>query len=147
MTRLSGPVPRLHSGDRLTRAEFERRFRATPGLEKAELIAGVTYVASPVRHDFHGRPHATVSAWLGYYCDATPGLDQGADSSLRLPGDNEPQPDCLLRLPREFGGRSTVDAEGYLVGAPELIAEVAASTASYDLHDKLELYRDSGVQE
>jgi Uma2 family endonuclease len=32
-------------------------------------------------------------------------------------------------------------------GAPELIVEIAASSASYDLHDKLNAYRRNGVQE
>jgi Uma2 family endonuclease len=32
-------------------------------------------------------------------------------------------------------------------GAPELIVEIAASSASYDLHDKLRVYRRNGVQE
>lgn len=32
-------------------------------------------------------------------------------------------------------------------GAPELIAEVSASSASYDLHDKLAAYRGNGVRE
>lgn len=50
-------VPPLESGDRLTRAEFERRYEATPEKFKAELIEGVVYVASPVRA-FHGVPHA-----------------------------------------------------------------------------------------
>lgn len=147
MTKPSTLVPPLQSGDRLTRAEFERRFDATPRLAKAELIRGVTYVAQPVSHDFHGRPHTTLAAWLGYYVDATPGLDQGTESSVRLVGDNEPQPDCFLRIPFERGGRSRVGVDGYLEGAPELIAEVAASSASYDLHDKLEVYRDNGVRE
>jgi Uma2 family endonuclease len=34
-----------------------------------------------------------------------------------------------------------------LEGAPELIVEIAASTASYDLHDKLRAYRRNGVRE
>ena len=33
------------------------------------------------------------------------------------------------------------------VGEPELVAEVAASTASYDLHDKLRAYQRNGVRE
>jgi Uma2 family endonuclease len=32
-------------------------------------------------------------------------------------------------------------------GAPELVVEVTASRASYDLHDKLEAYRRNGVRE
>ncbi len=37
--------------------------------------------------------------------------------------------------------------DDYIEGAPELVAEVAASSASYDLHDKKEAYRRNGVQE
>jgi Uma2 family endonuclease len=38
-----------------------------------------------------------------------------------------------------------LDEDGYVVGAPELVVEVAASSASYDLHDKMEAYRLAGV--
>ena len=34
-------LPPLESGDRLSRAEFERRYAAMPALKKAELIEGV----------------------------------------------------------------------------------------------------------
>jgi Uma2 family endonuclease len=37
--------------------------------------------------------------------------------------------------------------EVYLQGVPELIAEVASSRASSDLHDKLEVFRRNGVRE
>ncbi|NEO36188.1 MAG: Uma2 family endonuclease [Moorea sp. SIOASIH] len=36
---------------------------------------------------------------------------------------------------------------GKFRGAPELIVEIAASSASYDLHDKLRAYRRNGVRE
>lgn len=36
---------------------------------------------------------------------------------------------------------------GYIQGALELIVEVAASTVSYDLHEKLNAYRRNGVKE
>jgi Uma2 family endonuclease len=36
--------------------------------------------------------------------------------------------------------------DDYVEGAPELIAEIAASSASYDLNDKLNAYRRNGVQ-
>lgn len=49
--------------------------------------------------------------------------------------------------PRERGGQGVVDADGYVEGAPELAAEVAASSASYDLGVKLEVYREHGVRE
>src|SRR5262249_33705424 len=44
-------------------------------------------------------------------------------------------------------GQSFVGEDGYLEGAPELIIEVAASSASYDLHDKLNAYRRNRVRE
>lgn len=37
--------------------------------------------------------------------------------------------------------------DDYLEGAPELIVEVSASSAAYDLHEKLRVYRRNGVQE
>jgi Uma2 family endonuclease len=40
-----------------------------------------------------------------------------------------------------------VTADGYLEGPPELAIEIAASSASYDLHQKLHAYRRNGVLE
>jgi Uma2 family endonuclease len=144
---MAQPVPVLHAGDHLTRREFERRFDATPGLKKAELIDGTVYVAAPVNHTYHGGPHTLWIGWLGFYVAETPGLDLGAESSLRFDEDNMPQPDALLRVPEHAGGRSRIDREGYVVGPPELIVEVAASAVSYDLHQKFEVYRRTGVRE
>ncbi|MFM7475469.1 MAG: Uma2 family endonuclease, partial [Microcystis aeruginosa] len=43
-------IPRLENGDKLTRREFERRYKAMPNLKKAELIEGIVYImASPLR--------------------------------------------------------------------------------------------------
>ncbi len=60
-------LPPLENGDRLTRREFERRYRAMPQVKKAELIEGLVYLASPVRHRKHGQPHACIMGWLGVY--------------------------------------------------------------------------------
>ena len=38
-------------------------------------------------------------------------------------------------------------AEGHLGGAPQLVVEIAASSVSYDLHDKKEAYRRNQVRE
>lgn len=140
-------VPHVESGDRLTRLEFERRYQAMPQLKKAELIEGVVYVASPVRIANHGRPHAQIIGWLMVYSAATPGISLADNATVRLDSDNEPQPDALLRLEPEFGGNSYISEDDYVEGAPELIAEIAASSASYDLNDKLNAYRRNGVQE
>ncbi len=45
------------------------------------------------------------------------------------------------------GGQSCISEDDYVEGAPELIVEIAASTASLDLHQKLNVYRRNGVQE
>lgn len=140
-------IPPLETGDRLTRREFERRYEAMPHLKQAELIEGVVYVPTPVRFEDHGKPHGYMVAWLGVYCGATPGVELGDNTTVRLDMDNEPQPDALVRLDSALGGNSRIDDDGYVEGAPELIAEVAASSAAYDLHDKLNAYRRNGVQE
>ncbi len=137
----------LENGDRLTRREFERRYAAMPEIKKAELIEGVVYVASPVRFEPHAEPHSSIIGWLWVYRAATPGVRLGDNATVRLDMDNEPQPDALLRLEPSAGGQSRIDADGYVEGAPELIAEVAASSASYDLRDKLRTYRRNQVQE
>lgn len=140
-------LPPLESGDRLTRHEFERRYQAMPQIKKAELIEGVVYVASPVRANRHGRPHAQIIGWLLVYEAATPGAYLADNATVRLDADNEPQPDALLRIEPEVGGNSRISDDDYIEGAPELVAEIAASSASYDLNDKLNAYRRNGVQE
>ena len=137
-------VPPLENGDRLSRAEFERRYNAMPNLKKAELIEGVVYVGSPLRFESHGKPHFNLITWLGVYCAATPGVEGGDNATTRLDLDNEPQPDVQLRIE---SGQSRISNDGYVEGAPEFIAEIAASSASYDLHDKMTAYRRNGVQE
>lgn len=141
-----GPPP-LESGDRLSRAEFERRYEAHPEIKKAELIDGIVYIGSPVRFWQHGRPHAGVIAWLVGYEAATPGVMVADNATLRVDEDNEPQPDAMMRLERALGGRSWIDEADYVNGAPELIVEVAASSAALDLHKKRALYERMGVQE
>jgi Uma2 family endonuclease len=138
-------VPHLENGNMLTRPEFERRYEAMPELKKAELIEGVVYLSPFVRYEGHGRQHAALSGWLGVYVAYTSGVEGSNDATVRLDLDNEPQPDVLLRI--MDGGQSHVDAEGFLDGAPELVAEVASSSVAYDLHQKLHTYRRHGVRE
>jgi Uma2 family endonuclease len=137
----------LENGDRLTRSEFERRYQAMPLLKRAELIEGVVYVPSPVRYTSHAKPHGFVVAWISVYVAGTPGVDFGDNATVRLDMDNEPQPDVLLRIDEQLGGQSHLSPDDYIEGGPELVVEVAASSASYDLHDKLSVYRRNQVQE
>ena len=147
MQKLDDAVPALENGDRLTRTEFERRYDSMPHLKKAELIEGVVYVPSPVRHRQHGSPHAQLISLLGQYTANTPGVEVGDNSSVRLDLDNEPQPDALLFIDPACGGQVRISDDGIIEGAPELVAEVASSSVSYDLHAKLHVYRRNGVCE
>jgi Uma2 family endonuclease len=137
----------LQNGDRLTRDEFERRWDAMPDLKKAELIEGVVYMPPAVSHDWHSAPHFDLIIALGPYRSATPGIRGGDNGSLRLDLDNMPQPDAYLIVLPTHGGQVQISGDGYVEGAPEFVAEVAASSASYDLHDKLKVYRRNGVRE
>jgi Uma2 family endonuclease len=141
-----GPLP-LEGGDRLTRIEFHRRYEAMPQVKKAELIEGVVYMPSPVARN-HATPHARLIGWLSTYEAHTPGVEIGDNATVLLDEDNEPQPDALLRILPEHGGQSANTAEGdYIQGSPELVAEIASSSASYDLHDKKTAYRRNRVRE
>ena len=139
-------VPPLKHGDRLTRKEFHRRYEGMPYIKKAQLIEGVVYMPTPVRMDIHSRPHACIMAWLSAYWVATPGVDLGDNATVFLDSHNEPQPDVLLRIEPTQGGSSQI-SEGYVDGAPELVVEVAGTSAAHDLHEKLEAYQRNGVQE
>ncbi|NJN59086.1 MAG: Uma2 family endonuclease [Leptolyngbyaceae cyanobacterium SL_5_9] len=150
MTSTRQPSPAilpLENGDRLTRQEFERRYEAMPHLKKAELIEGVVYVPAALRYRKHGKPHSDVMGWLFIYAAATPGVEAADNTTVRLDPDNDPQPDALLRIEEAYGGQSRISDDDYVEGAPELIVEIAASSASYDLHDKLNVYRRNQVQE
>ena len=138
-------IPSLKNGDKLTRYEFEKRYEKMPHLKKAELIEGIVYMGSPLRIEQHGNPHANIITWLGTYEALTPGVQVGDNCTVILDLENEPQPDALLRTKQ--GGQSSISEKGYVEGAPELIVEIAASTVSIDLHDKLRAYRRNQVQE
>ena len=137
----------LEPGDRLTRDEFERRYAAMPELKKAELIEGVVYMAPAVRWDSHGRPHADFMAWLGVYRAATTGVVVGDNSSIRLDLDNEPQPDAAMIIEPSAGGQAKLTDDGYVEGAPEFVAEIAGSSVSIDMNDKLQAYLRNGARE
>jgi Uma2 family endonuclease len=143
MLKLAYRPPALESGDHLTREEFHRIYCARPDIKKAELVEGVVYV-TPSVSPRHAEPHAAVMTWLGGYWARHPELRLADNATVILDDKNEVQPDALLW--RDDPGRMR-DADKYFEGAPQLIIEVAVSSASYDLHDKLEAYRRNGVPE
>ena len=102
---------------------------------------------TPVHYGGHSEPHAHIIGWLVAYCAATPDVRLGDNATVRLDIENEVQPDALLRLEPAAGGRSRVSEDDYIEGPPELIVEIAGTSATIDLRDKLRVYQRNGVQE
>ena len=48
-------------------------------------------------------------------------------SLVRLDLDNAPQPDAVLMIEERCGGQARLSDDDYIEGAPELVAEIAAS--------------------
>ncbi|MGF1992410.1 MAG: Uma2 family endonuclease [Nostoc sp. ZfuVER08] len=140
-------IPFLENGDRLTRYEFERRYQAMPRHQKAELIEGVVYLASPLRFESHAEPHGHTITWLGVYQASTPGVRLGIEPTVRLDANNEPQPDGVLLITPTAKGQSYFSDDDYIEGAPELVVEIAASSVAIDLHDKKKAYCRNGIKE
>jgi Uma2 family endonuclease len=137
----------LESGDRLTRKEFHRRYCARPDIKKAELVLGVVYVAARVSFGGHGEPHGVIGAWLGVFAARTPELRVAASATVFLGPDSEVQPDALALWDPPHGDGARLTSDGYVEGPPQIVVEVAASSASYDLHDEMEAYRRAAVPE
>lgn len=139
-------IPPLENGDRLDQRTFHERYEAMPAGTHAELIEGIVYMASPQKLP-HSDFHVHVVAWLVEYWRATPGTRVLLNPTLILANDSEPQPDACLLIRPEKGGQSGETAHKYLQGAPELVAEIAWSSESIDLHAKKRDYEGAGVRE
>ena len=132
---IASPLP-LENGDALSSGEFLRRYRAMPRLKKAELVEGIVYMGSPVSRQ-HAKPDGIIQMWAAYFASHTPVVEHLTNATVILDAENTIQPDALLRLDPRHGGRTRVTEDHLISGPPELVVEVAASSASIDLHDKL----------
>ena len=141
----SRPLP-LESGEFMHSREFLRRYERMPQVKKAELIEGVVYMGSPVSVR-HAKPDALIQGWLVAYVSRHPETEALTNATVILDAENTVQPDALLRRLPEHGGLTRVNDDGYLAGPPELIVEVATSSASIDLRDKRRAYCRNGVRE
>ena len=139
-------APLLCNGDRMKQPEFHKRYEAYPEDAKFELVGGVVYMASPLRMP-HGRYQPKLSLVFALYESETPGVELADNATVILGVESEPQPDLMLRILTEAGGRSSVNADDYCQGPPELLAEIAHSTRAIDMNQKREDYERAGVQE
>jgi Uma2 family endonuclease len=155
------PVPPLREGDRLSRAEFIRRYEYTPQVTRAELIDGVVHIIAglpvhngketgmpPISLEGHGTPHFQINTLLGNYVGHTPFVIGSGPTSVYSPSDDSmPEPDTTLYLSPEAGGRTVADSRGFVHGAPELVVEVSNTTVALDMGPKFDRYYADGVEE
>ena len=144
-TRRSVVPPPLENDEMLPLAEFLRRYEDMTGAKKAQLIEGVVHMPSPVRVT-HAEPDGVIQGWLFTYA-VEADLKLYPNATLILDTENAFQPDAILCSAPQKGGRVWLNPKGYLCGAPELVVEIASSTASIDLRDKLRVYRRLEVAE
>ncbi|HYV35438.1 MAG TPA: Uma2 family endonuclease [Gemmataceae bacterium] len=144
MATVEQRVPPLTAGDRLTREDFLRTWEMHPEIKLAELIGGIVYMPSPLYAD-HGETDGDLGFWLGYYKTHTRGTIFGHNTTSFILED-APQPDDNLRILPEYGGGSWIE-DRCLAGIPELFAEICRSAASYDLHQKMDLYEAAKIPE
>ena len=160
--RITSPpkVPPLRDGDRMTAAEFWRRYEADPHVRRAELIRGVVHIISeeprlgeessvpPISGGGHGEPHSTAIWWLVHYRMFTPGVMSSAPTTVRADAtDDVSEPDAVLRILPQCGGQTRVDGRGVYHGAPELVLEVSHTSGADDLGSKFEAYQQDGARE
>lgn len=142
----STAVPLLVNGDRMNQPEFHRRYEAYDEDEKWELIGGIVYMASPLSLG-HSSSDGKIGLVLESYELATPGSQALHNATTILGEESEPQPDLGLRILPEYGGQSRTTPDDYLLGAPELLVEVAHSRRAIAMHGKRDDYQGNGVLE
>jgi hypothetical protein len=141
---MSEPLP-LVEGQWLDQPTFHLRYEVMPPGTRAELINGVVFMPDPFGIE-HGRAIVPVTVWLAYYAEQARVLDATRNATTILGPKNELQPDLSLLIPPEFGGQVRIETE-WLLGPPELVAEVAESTRYIDLGPKFDEYERAGVRE
>jgi Uma2 family endonuclease len=141
-------IPWLNNGDHMGAAEFMRRYEAMEEAgdhTRAELINGVVYFMMPVHFSAHGKSDSILQQWLAHYSTFVPNVEHASNATVKLGRKDVSQPDGFLWDRSADNARLSND--DYLEGAPELVAETSASSASYDCREKLESYLRAGVRE
>ena len=143
MTAQPGYKLPFENGDVMDREEFHRLYSQCPDLEHVELIEGAVYMPSPIKLEGHGREQFLLLHWLATYSYAHKGeVEAAGPVSVLLDDRNEPEPDAMLYRLRP--GRLE---NGYLVGAPELVVEIANSSKARELGPTKQAYQRTGVQD
>lgn len=145
-SRENHPVT-LSNGDCMSQKEFHRIYEEMAEDFRAELLGGIVFVREPLAMP-HGLSHAHLVSLLVAYGASSPGVQVPADATVILGDKDEVQPDAFLRVSPEYKGQTLDTGKGpYVLGPPELVAEVSFSSRSIDLHLKRKRYMRAGVLE
>jgi Uma2 family endonuclease len=139
-------APQLLNGDHLSVPEFEQRYEFFNEDRGAELIEGIVVMSPPISSD-HGKANSLLDWLLSQYSAATPHTAAAVNTSVRIDGTNEYQPDIMLWVESGSLARVQKRANGILEGRPELAVEIALSSRSYDLNEKKAVYQRNQVPE
>lgn len=137
---------KLRAGAALAREQFHYLYSQADPDYRAELIDGIVREPSPLRIA-HGTWHLALGWLFQTYVISTPGTQAADNASVFLSNRDEVQPDLLLRINVPHTAKSTVTTEGYVQGAPELIAEISDASKTLDLGLKKSRYLKAGVAE
>ena len=153
-------VPPLRDGDRMDAGEFLRRYAVDPVVYSAELLQGVVHVTRrrefengetivpPISAGGHATPDNHLQTILGVYSALTTGVASFSSVTTILPSQTTSlEPDAVLRILPESGGSSTIEADGFVHGAPELVAEISFTSGARDFGKKFDSYQADGVPE
>lgn len=138
-------LPPLIAGQCLDQPTFHPRYEAMPDGTWAEPVGGIVHMPSPLRSE-HGDYDDVVAYWTGHYRRYTRGLRGGRNSTVILDRSGECQPDGQVRILEELGGQTRI-VDGSIVGAPELVIEIARTSRYSDLNEKKANYERAGVLE
>ena len=138
--------PLLYEGQRLDQPTFHAIYERMHEDFKAELIDGLVHLAMTVHCD-HGEFDAEMIGFLVIYGVETPGTRVRSNTTAKLGPRSEVQPDSVLLVLPEFGGRTRLEPPGIQIEAPELVVEISDSTLRRDLDAKKRVYEQAGALE
>jgi hypothetical protein len=154
-------IPPLRDGDRMDADEFLRRYEADQVAYSAELLQGVVHITRwrefqngketivpPISAEGHSTPDNHLQGIFFTYAYQTPGVASLGSGTTILPSKTTAlEPDTMLRILPANGGGSTIGADKFIHGLPELIAEISFTSGARDFGKKFDAYQADGVPE
>lgn len=135
------------NGDCLSVKEFLHRYLPYRRNLKAELINGLVSLSHGVRADLEDLSNSVIQSWIRSYAALTPGTKMDVNTIVILAWDTVPQPNIVLRVLPENGGKSRMTNQDILTDAPELMVDFTTSHQTFDIREKLGAFRRLGVVE